>query len=159
MTPPGSWERTTPGDLAAVAAGGALGTLLRVLGHTLRPQTPGAFPWTTLGENLLGAFLLGWLAAWLLARWSSSRTGAGTEPPPGPPPEPRTESVPASSLRARLFLTTGVLGSFTTFSALAVEGVELLALAPGTGFAYLGASLVLGPLLAWAGLRVGKGTS
>lgn len=136
------------GDVAAVAAGGALGTLLRASGHALRPQASGAFPWTTLGENLLGAFVLGWLTAWLLARWSPRHTGSSEPPQPGP-------KTP-SSLRARLFLTTGLLGSFTTFSALAVEGVELLALAPGVGLAYLLASLVLGPLLAWAGLQMGQ---
>lgn len=118
-----------------------MGTLLRVSGHALRPQAPGTFPWTTLAENLLGAFLLGWLAAWLLART------VGTSSP---------EDINAH--RLRLFLTTGVLGSFTTFSALAVEGIELVALAPGTGFAYLGTSLALGPLLAVAGLRVGGRT-
>ena len=139
------------GDLVAVAAGGATGTLLRVLGHTLRPQASGAFPWTTLGENLLGAFLLGWVAAWLLARWSPGHTGSRTAPQASP------ETL--SSLRARLFLTTGVLGSFTTFSALAVEGVELLALAPGAGLVYLAVSLALGPLLAWAGLQLGERTS
>lgn len=150
MTPLGSWKRPAPGDLAAVAAGGALGTLFRVLGHALRPQTSGVFPWTTLGENLLGAFVLGWLAARLLTRWRSSRTAVAVETQTRPTP---------SSLRLHLFLTTGVLGSFTTFSALAVEGVELLALAPGIGFAYLAASLTLGPLLAWAGLQVGQRTS
>lgn len=83
-------------------------------------------PISTLAINVIGSFALGLLVARL---WSSA----------------------APWLRAGL--GAGLLGSFTTFSALTVTLVEL-------GFSwnaalYLGLSLVLGLGAAWAGLRIG----
>lgn len=79
----------------AVLGGGAVGTALRIGVVTAVPVT--AFPVATLLVNLLGAYLLGRLAG----------------------------SVPHAPPRLRAFLGTGVLGSFTTFSALAVDVVAL----------------------------------
>ena len=53
--------------------------------------------------------------------------------------------------RAGLFWRTGVLGAFTTFSAMAVEATELGWL----GGPYLLALAGAGWLVAWLGLRVG----
>ena len=78
--------------IALVAAGGALGTALRYGLFLAVPVHGDAFPWTTLGVNVSGAFLLGVVVA-------------------------RCAAAP----RARLLLGTGVLGAYTTFSTLAVE--------------------------------------
>src|SRR3712207_5562160 len=61
-----------------------------------------AFPWGTLMVNVLGSFLMGALAAWL-----AFRAGKGW------------------GQNLRLFLATGILGGFTTFSAFSLDAVLL----------------------------------
>jgi CrcB protein len=61
-----------------------------------------AFPWGTLTVNVAGSFVMGVLAAWL-----AFRAGEGWSQP------------------LRLFLTTGILGGFTTFSAFSLDAVVL----------------------------------
>lgn len=92
MTPP--WRL-----LAAVAAGGAAGALLRYL---LGEQAPddGGFPWTTFGINVSGAFLLALL--------------------------PAVSAVRRRQVLA-VALGPGVLGGFTTLSTYAEQGRALLA--------------------------------
>lgn len=79
----------------AVAAGGAVGTLLRIAVNVAVPVT--SFPLATLLVNLVGAYLLGRLAG----------------------------SMPEASPRARAFVGAGMLGAFTTFGAVAVDVVAL----------------------------------
>jgi CrcB protein len=113
-----------------VAAGGAVGSLGR---YGLAQALPAQHGWPvgTLTANLVGAFLLGVLLEAL------GRRG------------PETPGV----LRARLALGTGVLGGFTTFSALALETERLLAAgAVGTGLGYAAVSVVGGALCAVAGV-------
>ncbi|GER24039.1 hypothetical protein NCCP1664_25340 [Zafaria cholistanensis] len=113
--------------LGAVAAGGFAGTLLRYgLGHAV-PEA--GFPWTTLGINIAGSLVLG-----LMTGWGAGRPG-----------------IPAW-LGAGL--GPGLLGSFTTFSAVAVFSAS--AGVPGTVGAYLLLSLVLGLSAAAAGLAAGR---
>jgi CrcB protein len=86
-----------------VASGGALGALARVtLGAVSRNVGPPE-PWPTLNVNVVGAVAIGAVMVLLLARYPDA-------------------------LLARLFLVTGVLGGFTTFSALTVETVDLMRL-------------------------------
>jgi CrcB protein len=93
----------TPFFLALVAAGGTLGSLSRY-GVEQLLGAPDGWPVGTLTVNLTGAFALGVLLEWLAVRGSD-----------------------ASHRRAgRLFLGTGFLGGFTTYSALAVETDGLL---------------------------------
>ncbi len=61
-----------------------------------------AFPWGTLTVNVLGSFIMGACAAWLAFRASE-----------------------VWSQPLRLFLTTGILGGFTTFSAFSLDAVLL----------------------------------
>lgn len=87
--------------LLLVAVGGAIGSGARHLINLAALRWVGAaFPWGTLAVNILGAFFMG-LAVELVAR----RFG--------------------SSQELRLFLTTGILGGFTTFSAFSLETVLL----------------------------------
>ena len=79
------------------------------------------FPWGTLVVNVLGSLVMGALAGWL-----AFRAGEGWSQP------------------LRLFLTTGILGGFTTFSAFSLDAVLLwergeAAVAAG----YVGASVGL----------------
>lgn len=115
-------------QLAAVAAGGALGAPLRYGFVVLFPPDPGHFPVVTAAENLVGAFLLAFVLTAMLGRWRS------LEP-------------------YRLFLCTGVLGSFTTFSTLSLELTQLVqagAFVTATGYAL--SSLGGGVLAAVAGI-------
>ncbi|MET0976782.1 MAG: CrcB family protein [Leifsonia sp.] len=119
-------------DIAAVAIGGLVGTALRLSIDAALPHTTAEFPWSTLIINVLGALVLGAMVGGLWAR-------------PGLP----------HWLRAGL--GAGVLGSFTTFSAVMVSLVGMTAAdAGGPAAAYLAASLVLGLGGALLGLRVGS---
>jgi CrcB protein len=126
--------RVSPGTLALVAAGGAVGTLLRYLVTLAVPSSD--FPIATFVINIAGAFVLG-VVFELLARLDLRR--------------------PDLALRLRLGLGTGVLGGFTTYSSLAVDTAS----AAGTGSAGLAAGYAIGTLLlglaaAAAGLAVGR---
>lgn len=122
-----------------VAVGGAAGSVLRYhVGRALGGfAAPGggvmrtAFPWGTLGVNIIGSLLMGLLIGWL-ARGTLSETG--------------TES-------ARLLLGVGLLGGFTTFSAFSAELVTMLHRGQiGMAGAYVAVSLVAGMAAVLAGL-------
>ncbi|MFB9905158.1 fluoride efflux transporter FluC [Allokutzneria oryzae] len=100
--------------LLTVAAGGILGALARYGIAAAVPVQAAGFPWSTFGVNVIGCLLIGMLM-----------------------------SLPAKGLR-RLFLGTGVLGGFTTFSGFAVETERLLA----GGHLLLTGLYVVGTLLA-----------
>ena len=83
--------------LLIVAAGGAIGAGTRHLANVAALRLVGvAFPWGTLVINIVGSFLMG-IVVEVIAR----RAGASAE--------------------LRLFIATGVLGGFTTFSAFSLE--------------------------------------
>lgn len=104
----------------AVALGGAAGSLLRyATGLWLRPWSA-LFPWATLTVNLAGSLLIGAIWATLAAR-------------PGAP-----EWV-------RLGLMTGLMGGFTTLSAVSLETNLLLhSGAAGAALLNLAANTLLG---------------
>ena len=109
------------------ALGGALGALARWGVATALPRSPGGWPWATLLVNLTGCLLMGALVAVLTAR----------------SPEPTW---------ARPFLAVGVLGGYTTYSAFAVEVVELVeAGAPVLAAGYVLVSVLGGVLAVAAG--------
>src|SRR5688572_29968151 len=79
------------------------------------------FPWGTLTVNVLGSFAMGALAGWL-----AFKAGEGW------------------SQSLRLFLTTGILGGFTTFSAFSLDAVLLWERGQmGLAAAYVAASVLL----------------
>ena len=122
-----------PRLVAVVAVGGAVGTTARWAVTQWLGTTPGGWPTATFVENLLGSFLLGVLLEALLRRGSESRRGQ----------------------LVRLGAGTGVLGGFTTFSALALEMERLLAAGQvALGAVYGGLSVVLGLLACVAGVAL-----
>jgi fluoride exporter len=120
-----------PSLLALVFAGGCVGGLAR---HGLSVALPvsGGWPWGTLVANTLGAFLLAALLVLLLERWAA----------PG---------------WVRPAVGTGVLGSFTTMSAVVVTVDTLAAdrqVAAAAGF--LAVSMVAGLAAAVAGVVLAR---
>jgi CrcB protein len=112
-----------------VAAGGALGSVLRYLVGlwTLRSFGP-SFPWGTLTVNITGSFLIGVFAE-VIAR----KFGASAE--------------------MRVFLITGILGGYTTFSAFSLDAITLLERGePVTALIYVASSVLLSALAVFAGL-------
>ncbi|MDX1449779.1 MAG: CrcB family protein [Acidimicrobiia bacterium] len=107
-----------------VAAGGAVGTAARLgLAELIGNDRP--FPAATLLVNVAGTIALGVIVA-------------------------RTRRSARSSTVLLAFAAVGLLGSFTTFAAVAVV------VAGGfDGAAYGLVSLAAGPLAAWLGLHVG----
>lgn len=113
----------------AVLIAGMLGTGLRLAADLALPHDDTGFPLSTLFVNIVGAFALGLVVARLWSR---------------------------SPLWLKAALGAGLIGSFTTFSAVMVSlaaqtahGLWLLAAG------YLALSLVLGLAAAALGLRLG----
>ena len=109
----------------AVAAGGALGALLRYEAGLIWPTAIGTFPTTTLLINLSGCLVIGAFLVVITEIWT---------------PHPLL----------RPFFATGVLGGFTTFSTYSLDIVLLVEQGhPATAMLYLGVTAV-GALLAVA---------
>jgi CrcB protein len=114
-----------------VAAGGALGSVLRYLVGlwTLRSFGP-SFPWGTLTVNITGSFLIGVFAE-IIAR----KFGASAE--------------------MRVFLITGILGGYTTFSAFSLDAITLFERGePVTALIYVASSVLLSAVAVFAGLAL-----
>ncbi|GIQ68302.1 fluoride efflux transporter CrcB [Xylanibacillus composti] len=119
--------RTAARISMVVGFAGAAGALCRYFVSMLGEQGGADFPWSTLAVNLTGCFLLAFLfySERITGRWSA---------------------------QTRAALSTGFLGSFTTFSALSAETVMLLDQDRlWQAGAYLFLSICLGWLLAAAG--------
>ena len=86
----------------AIAAGGALGALLRYwASQSVHALAGRGFPYGTLFVNVIGSLLMGFLTIWLLER-----------------------SAAGPALRG--FLLVGMLGAFTTFSTFSMETLNLM---------------------------------
>jgi len=117
----------SPATLAAVTLGGALGTLARYSVDRGLPTATGHFPTATLLVNLSGSLLIGLVLPIALAQ-------AAHRP------------------LIRPFLITGILGGWTTYSALAADATTLFKSAHLLmAFAYLGATLLGSFILVAAG--------
>ncbi len=116
------------GRLVLIGAAGAAGALCRLGVANLVGER--SWPWATFVVNVSGAFALGLLLAWAADRWSPVAVGA---------------------------IGIGFLGSFTTFSTLAVDAVRL---GEGDGSiaasGYVVASIALGLVAAVAGQALGR---
>ncbi|GAB3618732.1 fluoride efflux transporter CrcB [Okibacterium endophyticum] len=121
-----------PARFAAVFVGGMAGTLLRLMLDLAMPHEPTGFPVSTLIANVLGSGVLGLLVG---AVWGRAGTPAWL----------------------RMGLGTGLLGSFTTFSALAGSVVSQSMAGDWMLVAgYVVSTLVLGTAAAWIGIATGN---
>jgi CrcB protein len=112
--------------LLAVAAGGVVGALARYQLDQLIAPTGGGFPVSTLIVNVSGSLVIGALMVLLLELTSPHRL-------------------------ARPFLSTGLLGGYTTFSTFAVQTEQLLAAQqPVRALVYVVSSVVLCLAAVWA---------
>jgi fluoride exporter len=106
--------------VAAIFAGGALGTLARAALARAFPHAATAWPWPTFAVNIVAAFLLGYFVTRL------------------------QERLPLSSYR-RPLLGTGICGGLSTFSTVQVELVKMISAgAWGLAAGYAAASIVAG---------------
>ncbi len=119
--------------LLLVALGGAIGAAFRHLSGIAALRLMGlAFPWGTLFVNVFGSLLMGLFIAWL-----TKRSGTSNE--------------------LRLFVATGILGGFTTFSAFSLDVANLVERGAGVGAAsYVIASVVLSVSAVFIGLWFGR---
>ena len=101
----------------AIALGGAGGSLARWQASSWARAAWPLFPWGTLIVNVSGSFLIGFIAAWCVAR---------------PVPD-----------WVRLGLITGVLGGYTTFSAFSLDTLELFRGNMGVALLNVAANLLL----------------
>ena len=113
--------------------GGAIGSGARYLVNVGFARTLGtSFPWSTLTVNLVGCLTMGLVTELVMRKLGGSQ-------------------------EARVFMATGILGGFTTFSAFAldfaalVEGQRLTA-----ALTYAAASVLLSIFGVFAGLAIGQ---
>jgi len=89
------------GGFAIVFLGGGIGAALRHGCNLVITRALGtAFPFATLTENVLGSLIMGALAAYFAFKGDATQSW-------------------------RLFLTTGILGGYTTFSAFSLDSALL----------------------------------
>ncbi|MEO5925154.1 MAG: fluoride efflux transporter CrcB [Bryobacteraceae bacterium] len=116
----------------AVMAGAALGGLARYLiVSTIAARVAGRFPWGTFTVNIVGCFLIGLISTILVER-SASTTWS-------------------------LFLVTGILGGYTTFSAFGWETVQLTRQGEHLlALANILASVAAGYAAVWLGVLIAR---
>ncbi len=116
--------------VAAILLGGGLGSVARYAVTVVVTQRVGpGFPWATFAINVLGSIIIG-----VVFELSQTR-------------------VLGFSTLTRVFLMTGVLGGFTTFSTYSLDIVTLASeRAIGLALLYAGGSVVTGFLGAYAGM-------
>ena len=111
-----------------VFVGAGLGGCLRHAVNLLGKSLD--LPWATLVINVTGSLLMGVTVAYLAHRGNLSQ-------------------------HTRLFLTTGVLGGYTTFSTFSLDAATLIERGrPGAACMYLLGSVVLGLLGLFGGMRL-----
>ena len=88
-------------NLLLVIVGGGIGAGARHVVNTFVPRIAGtAFPWHTVFVNIVGSLVMGLLVGWMAKRAGDTNA-------------------------LRLFLATGILGGFTTFSAFSLDFATL----------------------------------
>jgi CrcB protein len=107
-------------EVAAIFAGGAIGTLLRAVLAEAFPHPATAWPWPTFAVNIGAAFLLGYFVTRL------------------------QERLPLSAYR-RPLLGTGVCGGLSTFATMQVEILKMISAGDwGLAAGYTAASIAAG---------------
>jgi len=112
-----------------IAFGGALGATGRFfVTSTMGRMIGHGFPWGTVIVNVVGSFIMGALISFMAIKWSTSA-------------------------EMRAFLTTGILGGFTTFSAFSLDFVTLIERKENVAaIGYAAGSVGLSILAVFAGL-------
>lgn len=120
-------------QVLAIAAGGAVGSLLRFwMSNWVHSFTDRSFPYGTLVVNVLGCLLMGFLFVLFIDRLSDNPV-----------------------LRAGILI--GILGGFTTFSAFSIETFNLIDQgAWAKAVANMSGSLVLCVGATWIGVLLGR---
>ncbi|MDI4664617.1 fluoride efflux transporter CrcB [Xanthobacter autotrophicus] len=119
-----------------VFLGAGLGGVVRHLVNMAVPKLLGTgFPFATFLINVSGSFLMGIMAGYLAFKdgefWNQTM---------------------------RLFLTTGILGGYTTFSTFSLDFLSLVERgAYGSALAYAGGSVALAFMAVFAGIAIMRG--
>ncbi|HEY4089542.1 MAG TPA: fluoride efflux transporter CrcB [Bryobacteraceae bacterium] len=117
--------------LILIFLGGGLGSVLRHAINVKGPVFWGVqYPWSTVFVNIVGSLAMGLVAGWFALRGHSGQL-------------------------PRLFLTTGLLGGFTTFSTFSLDASLLLERGEiWMAMAYVVGSVVAGIIALFAGLAI-----
>ncbi|WP_443060819.1 fluoride efflux transporter CrcB [Streptomyces sp. NBC_00448] len=115
--------------IAVIAAGGAIGACARYGAARLWPTATDAFPWTTLGVNVVGCAIIGVFMVLITDVWTAHHL-------------------------VRPFFGTGVLGGFTTFSTYATDVRGLVDHGhPRPALGYLALTVAAALVAVWAGAQ------
>ncbi len=117
-----------------VALGGAIGASARYLSGGVILRALGSnFPYGTMFVNVVGSFLMGLLAVYLMERMDGSFG------------------------RFAPFLMTGVMGGFTTFSAYSLDALYLIERGRfAAATVYMGGSVLLAIAALFAGMTLAR---
>jgi CrcB protein len=120
-------------NLLFIAAGGAIGSVLRYLVSvfTIKIIGPNWLITGTAAVNIIGCILIGVVATILQQKGLMEDT-------------------------VKLFLVVGFLGGFTTFSSFGLEGFEVATLSLQKGLIYMGFQVFTGIAAVWTGIEIGK---
>ncbi|MDD2246774.1 MAG: fluoride efflux transporter CrcB [Proteiniphilum sp.] len=120
-------------DLLLVGVGGGIGSMLRFFTSRLAARYI-HHEWLFVGTftaNIVGCLLIGLFSGWIFAHHLENQS-------------------------FRLLMIVGFCGGYTTFSAFAFENLRLMEMNQWVLFTlYTSASIVLGFLSAWAGMKLG----
>lgn len=120
-------------NILLAAFGGAIGSVLRYLVgvFSVRWFGPG-FPWGTFAANVVGSFIIGLMVEMIARRFNAS-------------------------MELRVFIVTGILGGFTTWSSFSLDTMMLFERgAIAAAAAYVIGSLVVSFAAVFAGLALGR---
>lgn len=120
-------------NILLAAVGGAIGSVLRYLVgvFTVRWFGP-SFPWGTLAVNVVGSFIIGLTVEMIARRFNAS-------------------------MELRVFIVTGIIGGFTTWSSFSLDTMVLFERgAIAAAAAYVIGSLVVSFAAVFAGLALGR---
>ena len=131
MTPTG--RASARWRLSSPDAVGSIGRYLAGIG--VGKLFGSGFPWGTLIINIAGSFLIGVLVESFALRWNLPQA-------------------------ARVFLTVGICGGFTTFSTFSLESALMIERGElGSAAAYIVGSVAVGVLALFAGLHLVRSIS
>ena len=120
-------------QILVIMLGGSLGALMRfIISNSMTEKFGNSFPYGTLTVNVLGSFVMGFLAMFLVER-------IGLDP------------------LLRLGIFVGFLGAFTTFSTFSMETLNLFEQGESLrALMNIFVNVLLSVLAVWLGVLLGK---